>query len=162
MHLRGREGNELELSVVGYQAPDETVDPWESNSLLVALRVVSPRGTWEVVDPCLTTWEAARLASWLAAMAGGPEGLRGPNAMEGGTRSLAEPNLSVTVTPTMGRLVIRMCFELERRPPWAPTIRGGRDLCVDLDVSRADVVIAAANLGEDVHRFPRRGDDPTL
>jgi hypothetical protein len=153
VQLRGREGNELELSVVGYQAPAQTVDPWESNSLLVALRVVSPRGTWEVIDPCLTTWEAARLASWLAAMAVGAEG---------GSRSLAEPNLSVTVTPGGGRLAVRICFELERRPPWAPTIRGGRDLCVDLDVSRAEVVAAAASLRDDVRRFPRRGDDPTL
>ena len=139
--------------MVGYQAPGETVDPWESNSLLVALRVVSPRGTWEVVDPCLTTWEAARLASWLTAVAVGPAG---------GTRSLAEPNLSVAVTPSEGRLAVRMCFELERRPPWAPTITGGRDLCVDLDVSRADMVVAAAELRDDVRRFPRRGDDPTL
>ena len=153
MQLRGREGNELELSVVGYQAPAQTVDPWESNSLLVALRVVSPRGTWEVIDPCLTTWEAARLASWLAAMAVGAEG---------GSRTLAEPNLSVTVTAGGGRLAVRICFELERRPPWAPTIRGGRDLCVDLDVSRAEVVAAAASLRDDVRRFPRRGDDPTL
>ena len=153
MRLRGREGNELELSLVGYEVPAETVDPWESNSLLVALRVVSPRGTWEVVDPCLTTWEAARLASWLAAVAIGPAGA---------TRSLAEPNLSVAVTPADGRLAVRICFELERRPPWAPTIRGGRDLCVDLDVPRADVVAAAASLRADVRRFPRRGDDPTL
>ncbi len=153
MRLRGREGNELELSLVGYEVPAETVDPWESNSLLVALRVVSPRGTWEVVDPCLTTWEAARLASWLAAMAMGPGGE---------TRSLTEPNLSVAVTPVGGRLAVRMCFELERRPPWAPTITGGRDLCVDLDVSRAEVVAAAASLRNDVRRFPRRGDDPTL
>ncbi len=153
MHLRGREGNELELSVVGYQDPTEAVDPWESNSLLVALRVVSPKGTWEVVDPCLTTWEAARLAAWLAAVAVGPEGA---------TRSLAEPNLSVSATPTGRRLRLRICFELENRPPWAPTVRGGRDLCVALDVSRADVIVAAASLRSDVRRFPRRGDDPTL
>ncbi len=153
MHLRGREGNELELSVVGYEVPAETVDPWESNSLLVALRVVSPKGAWEVVDPCLTTWEAARLASWLAAVAVGP-------AL--GTRTLTEPNLSVAATPENGRLTLRICFELESRPPWAPTIRGGRDLCVDLDVARRDLVAAAASLGADVGRFPRRGDDPTL
>ena len=153
MRLQGREGNELGLSIVGYQFPGETVDPWESNSLLVALRVVSPRGTWEVVDPCLTTWEAARLAAWLAAVGVGPEG---------GTRILAEPNVSVCATPTGGRLQLRICFELENRPPWAPTIRGGRDLCVDLDVSRADAVAASASLRGDVRRFPRRGDDPTL
>ncbi len=153
MRFRGREGNELELSVVGYQVPAETVDPWESNSLLVALRVVSPRGTWEVVDPCLTTWEAARLAPWLAAVAVGPAGA---------TRSLAEPNLSVSAATSGARVELRICFELENRPPWAPTVGGGRDLCVDLDVSRAEAMTAAADLRADVRRFPRRGDDPTL
>ncbi len=153
VRLRGREGNELELSIVGYEVPAETVDPWASNSLLVALRVVSPRGAWEVVDPCLTTWEAARLASWMAAVAVGPEGVR---------RSLAEPNLSVSATAAGGRVQLRICFELENRPPWAASVRGGGDLCVDLDVTRGDVVAAAGSLRSDVRRFPRRGDDPTL
>ena len=63
--LAGLEGNELELRVVGYQFPDDDTDPWDSNWLLVSVRVVSPAGTWEVVDPCLTTWEAKHLVRWL-------------------------------------------------------------------------------------------------
>ena len=39
MLLAGREGNELELAIVGYQFPEEEHDPWDSNWLLVALRV---------------------------------------------------------------------------------------------------------------------------
>jgi hypothetical protein len=153
VRLAGREGNELELSLVGYQYPDELVDPWDSNALLVAVRVVSPQGIWEVVDPCLTTWESARLASWLGAVAAGPDRLG---------RSLVEPNLSVVASLAGGRLRLRVCFELESRPPWAPTVQGGRDLCVDLDVARHEVVAAAADLRTDLARFPRRGDDPTL
>src|SRR3712207_3835953 len=65
MLLRGREGNELELALVGYQFPDENTDPWDSNWLLVSVRVLGPEGSWDVVDPCLTTWEAKRLVSWL-------------------------------------------------------------------------------------------------
>src|SRR5712692_7609979 len=74
MLLRGRDGSELELDVLGYQFPHVEADPWDSNSLLVALRVVSAQGTWEAVDPCLTTWEAARLCRWLALRAGGEAG----------------------------------------------------------------------------------------
>ncbi|HEX2024009.1 MAG TPA: hypothetical protein VHF00_04850 [Acidimicrobiales bacterium] len=158
MRLRGREGNELALSIVGYQFPDETVDPWDSNGLLVSVRVVTPHGTWEVVDPCLTTWEARQLALWLAAIARG--------AMIRPTSTLSEPNLTARVSidplsPTP-RFQLRVCFELENRPPWAPTVAGGRNLCVDLDVGAADLAAAAAAVREDLARFPQRGDDPTL
>ncbi len=157
MRLRGREGNELALSIVGYQFPGETVDPWDSNSLLVSVRVVTPNGTWEVVDPCLTTWEARQLALWLAAVARG--------AMVRPTSTLSEPNLTarVGIDPlSPSRFHLRVCFELENRPPWAPTVAGGRNLCVDLDVGSADLAAAAAALREDLARFPQRGDDPTL
>jgi hypothetical protein len=158
MRLVGREGNELALSIVDYQFPDETVDPWDSNGLLVSVRVVTPHGTWEVVDPCLTTWEARQLAQWLAAIARG--------AMRRPTSTVSEPNLTARVTtdpadPRSG-FQLRVCFELENRPPWAPTVAGGRNLCVDLDVGTSDLAAAAASLRGDLARFPQRGDDPTL
>jgi hypothetical protein len=153
VRIVGREGNQLEVSILGYEHPEKTVDPWESNGLLVALRVVSSHGTWEVVDPCLTTWEAARLAAWLAAAAVGPDRV---------ARRLAEPNVTVVAAPVGGRLQLRICFELETRPPWAPSVRGGRDLCVDLDIARDDAAAAAAELRTDARRFPQRGEDPTL
>ena len=156
MRLRGREGNELALSIVGYQFPDERVDPWDSNGLLVSVRVVTPHGTWEVVDPCLTTWEARQLAVWLSAVARG--------ATVRPTSTLSEPNLTAQVSTDVRhwRFHLRVCFELENRPPWAPTVAGGRNLCVDLDVGAADLASAAADLRGDLARFPQRGDDPTL
>ena len=47
-------------------------------------------------------------------------------------------------------------FEL--RPPW---VGAGKELCVDLEVERADLARAAASLLMDLIRFPQRGDDPT-
>ena len=156
MRLRGREGNELALSVVGYQFPDETVDPWDSNGLLVAVRVVSPQGTWEVVDPCLTTWELRQLAAWLAGVARG--------GLVRSTATLTEPNLTVRVTVDRrggtDRFRLRVAFELENRPPWAPTVAGGGDLSVDLDVGAPELAAAAAALRADLARFPQRGADP--
>lgn len=157
MLLRGREGNELELSVVGYQFPGEDRDPWDSNWLLVSVRVLAPRGSWEVIDPCLTTWEAKHLVSWLIhAAAREPS----PTAL-----TFTEPNLTVTALGRPGepgRVDVEACFALELRPPWAKTASGGGDLCVDLDVERGDLARAAASLLADVVRFPQRGDDPTL
>ncbi len=153
MELRGREGNQLALSVVGYQFPDQAIDPWESNALLVSVRVVSPQGTWEVVDPCLTTWEAAALASWLTAFV--VTGDRSPT-------SVSAPNVTMSARPAPGSTIALVaCFELEQRPPWLVPVGGDGELCVELEVSTGDVVVAAAALRADLARFPQRGDDPT-
>jgi hypothetical protein len=158
VRLAGREGNRLELSIVDYQFPEESVDPWDSNALLVRLGVVSPEGSWEVVDPSLTTWEAARLASWMGGVARVDAGRR--------IRPLAEPNVTVTAEVAAAgdgsrRVRLRACFELETRPPWLRAAAGSL-LCVDVDVAPADLVAAAASLRAELARFPRRGDDPTL
>ncbi len=157
MLLRGRQGTELALSIVDYQFPDEQADPWDSNWLLVSLRVVAPQGSWEVVDPCLTTWEAEHLVRWLVAVAARPPAT--------GRVSFSEPNVSVwaALPPTApDRAQLWACFALELRPPWLSAAAGSRDLCVDLDVTRIDLVKAAASLRSDLERFPQRGDDPTL
>lgn len=51
------------------------------------------------------------------------------------------------------------CFELEERPPWLVSVGGSDELCVDLDVSSADLVVASGALRADLARFPQRGDD---
>jgi len=155
--LAGLEGNELELRVVGYQFPFDLTDPWDSNWLAVSVRVVSPDGTWEVVDPCLTTWEAKHLVRWLVNAAA-----RDPDAAAPVT--FTEPNLSVTARhkpADPNRVLVRVCFELELRPPWMGATGAG-ELCVDLDVGRAALARAAAALLGDLVRFPQRGPDPTL
>jgi hypothetical protein len=149
--LVGRHGTELELHIVGYQFPDERFDPWDSNALLVSVRVLASEGSWDVVDPCLTTWEAGHLIQWLSALGARPELLGG---------RLAEPNVTVSARlgPDRNRLVVEATFELELRPPWL----GSGSLTVELDVDRPQLARAAAALREDLARFPQRGDDPTL
>lgn len=155
MLLRGDHGNELELSIAGYQFPEERRDPWDSNALLVAVRVAAPEGTWEVIDPCLTTWEAGHLVRWLTLAAHLHPGQDPPG--------FVQPNLTLVSRglTSDGRRRLKACFELERRPPWSRT-RGAGNLCVDLDVDRHQLAEAAHSLAEELADFPRRGDDPTL
>lgn len=157
MLLRGAEGNELELAIAGYQFPDEDRDPWDSNALLVAVRVLAPGGTWSVVDPCLTTWEARHLVSWLV-HAAGREPLPAPI-------TFSEPNVTVTARSVAGaphRVHVRAGFALELRPPWAHTAAGSDHLGVELEVGRGELARAAASLLTDLAQFPQRGADPTL
>lgn len=155
MRLAGQEGNELELAILGYQFPEISTDPWDSNWLLVGVRVVTPHGRFEVIDPCLTTWEAKNLVGWLVSAVG--------HAGELGPAGFAEPNLTVTVRPkprVSSRVIMDFGLALELRPPWSGAVSGSDDLRVALDVDRADVARAAASLLADLVRFPLRGDPP--
>lgn len=152
MQLVGRQGTRLELRLVGYQHPDGRYDPWDSNTLLVSVRVLTPDGSWDVVDPCLTTWEAGHLIQWLAALGTRADLLGG---------RLNEPNVAFTARTNgaaPGRVTVQATFSLELRPPWL----GSGDLTVELDVDRRQLAAAAAALRADLDRFPQRGDDPTL
>ena len=152
MQLVGRQGTRLELRLVGYQYPDERYDPWDSNTLLVSVRVLTPEGSWDVVDPCLTTWEAGHLIQWLAALGARPDLLGG---------RLNEPNVAFTarVNGAGGdQIMVEASFELELRPPWL----GSGNLTVELDVDRRQLAAAAVALRHDLAAFPQRGDDPTL
>ncbi|MDQ6928781.1 MAG: hypothetical protein M3159_09010 [Actinomycetota bacterium] len=153
MHLKGREGNELELTPVDYQFPENKTDPWDSNQLLVNVRVASRQGTWEVSDPCLTTWEAKSLATWL---------LRATAVGTARGRStFSEPNVTMTASRAgvAGWFELTAELELEERPPWA---RDGGALRVELAVTEEQLRSAAKELRAELSRYPQRGDDPTL
>jgi hypothetical protein len=153
VHLKGREGNELGLTLVGYQFPENTTDPWDSNQLLVAVRVASRQGTWEVTDPCLTTWEAKSLATWLLRVTAVGTAF--------GRSTFSEPNVTMRATRAgvPGWFELSADLELEERPPWAPE---GGALRVELAVEEPQLLKAAKKLLSELAENPQRGDDPTL
>jgi len=55
----------LDLSVVGYEFPEETNCAEDSDWLLVQLRIECPAGPWTHIDPSLTVREVRWLAEWL-------------------------------------------------------------------------------------------------
>ena len=159
MLLRGQQGTELELQLVGYEHPAERFDPWESNSLLVSVRVIAPQGGWEVVDPCLTTWEAAHVVRWCSALAA-----RG-DLVANRPLGVSEPNVTFVGRARPRRpdeVDVHACFALESRPPWLKAVAGAGDLCVDLAVGRDQLAAAGEALAADLGRYPQRGADPTL
>ncbi|MCU1460411.1 MAG: hypothetical protein JWO37_486 [Acidimicrobiales bacterium] len=155
MQLHGRDGSELALRPLRYRWPDVRDDPWDANALIVDVRVVSGHGAWHVEDPCLTVFEAIRLARWLAAVAVGDS--------RASAAGLVEPNIELSVgSLTAHRVRLRATVELESRPPWlASSGPGAADLTVDLDVERAALVDAARDLADELRPFPLRANDPT-
>ena len=147
MLLSGDDGNRFELSVVGYQFPHLENEEYDSDWLRINIRVNHPRGAWTSTDACLLTWEVARLAEWLAAIANG-------NASDD-EEDFIEPNLRFQILENHSRM--RVYFELECRPSGAPSDGAGmNDLWLDLNVDGQDLTNAAASLRDDLACFPIR------
>ena len=100
----------LELDVVGYQFASVANDGWDSEWLQVSGRAQCSRGQWKFYDPCLTTFELERLASWLRNLpAGGPDREIG----------FTEPNLRFEHVEEVAGNVLYIYLSQEASPPWA-------------------------------------------
>jgi hypothetical protein len=147
MELSGSHGNRIELNVAGYQFPHLEHQEYDSDWLRIAINVNHPRGTWTSIDACLLTWEVARLADWFVAIATGDT--------VDHAQDFIEPNLRFQLLDDRSHM--RVYFELECRPRWAPSDGAGmNDLWVDLNVDSQDLTEAASALRGDLERFPVR------
>ena len=149
MRLVGHDGI-IELSLVGYQFPHLATVPWDSNWLNVRVRVRHPRGDWTAQDPCLLTYDVAGLADWLDAVAAGRE--------EDTEHGFMEPNLYFrSVTDPDGNRFVRVYFELELRPTWAPFDGAPmEDLYLDFPAEPSQLTKAAQSLREQLAHYPQR------
>jgi hypothetical protein len=69
MEFESVDGHYVELAVTGHQfgarqSSSEQPD-WDANWLMIQGKVWDGDRSWTFHDPCLTTWEARELASWL-------------------------------------------------------------------------------------------------
>jgi hypothetical protein len=149
MRLVGRDGA-LELTLVGYQFPHFATVPWDSNWLNVRVRVQHPRGNWTAQDPCLLTSDVAELADWLDAVAARRE--------EDAEHGFMEPNLLFrSGTDAEEHRFVRVYFELELRPTWAPFDGTPmEDLFLDFPAEPSQLANAAQSLREQLARYPQR------
>ena len=149
MRLSGSDGQSLTLSIVGYQFPELTVAPYDSNWLRVEIDVSHPRGHWSASDPSLLTHEAARLADWLESV--------GAGAAEDAEESFIEPNLLFRVVEAPSGSVLRVFFGLELRPHWAESdVANSGDVFVEFPLRDLDLQQAARELREQLRRHPQR------
>ena len=145
MLLKGQENTEFELTISGYQNPDQTSEPFDADWLKIDIRVVHPKGTWRIIDPCLLTWEVQAIAEWFDKLASG--------TMSNLEQDFVEPNLSMKLIGNK----LRVYFELECRPPWARSSYANlNDLWIDLDTAPTDLRHAADSLRLQLNRFPVR------
>jgi hypothetical protein len=165
VHLTShRDQARVELCISGYQFPDVAARDerdWDANWLRVSGVVAQADGkAWSFDDPCLTTWEAEELGSWLSNVAAGTVP---PSPFRAGQPEnllvFAEPNLAFGLEAREGdRLRIRVHFSLEALPSWlqGPDRPYIFEYFVGLDVSAADLAQAAEDWTLSQMRFPGR------
>lgn len=121
VHLLAIDGTRFSLSIAGYQFPGSTgsgPDDWDANWLSVAGDLQLPDGrSHSFVDPCLTTWEARRLADWLSAVAAGVAAPAKHGREPGLT--FTEPCVAFSVArSSTSELGLRVYLSLEAEPPF--------------------------------------------
>ena len=131
----------FKLRIAAYQFPNASDDDW----LLIDGEVRLALGEWSFRDPSLTTFELARIADWLEALA---KGIPVQDWVD-----IVEINIDFKRTsPT----TIRVSFWAESAPDSAKMggLRPGLTLPID-----DRLLVAAAQLRAQLVHFPHRGDD---
>ena len=148
MLLRGIDNTEFEMKVVGYQFPHLEHEQYDSDWLNIKIRVKLPQGSWTAIDPSLLTRELVSLTEWLESIADGKR--------VDSEESFIEPNLRFELLEEEPKR-LRVYFELESRPSWAPFDGAGMDdLWAEFEINAEELREAAASLGEDLKQFPTR------
>lgn len=190
MQLRSPDGATVDLRITGYQFPDYKVPAaeaagtwlravtmasrlpganarhlardWDANWLQVRGDITLADGkTWAFEDPCLTTWQARELGSWLREAAAGTVP---PSRVAGGEPGelleFLEPDIAFSMQGRAdGRVRIRVYFSLEALPPWLQGTAeepGLFEYFVRLDVSADELTRAAESWLLDLAEFPPR------
>src|SRR5699024_10855929 len=165
---RHDENTELELRIAGYQfALQETADEpadasssWDSNWLVVEGAVRASDGTqWTFEDPCLTTWEVAKLSDWLQQIATETVTAAANADADGPVfkwLTFTEPNLSfavVSLSESQAELTIVLSHEAAV-PPLDPQLPKRSEITIV--TNKHEIHSAAVELRGQLSAFPVR------
>ncbi len=148
MRLSNHNGDFFGIEISGYQFPAIVDDQWDSNWLIIKGQVSLNGRSWKFQDPCLLTWEVRRLAEWLR--------LRATGETTKTNLGFVEPNLEIDCP---SHQAVRIFFELEARPEWAPCDGAGMmDLFFEMTNDAKQLNVASENLVAQLAKFPIRGE----
>ncbi|THG33982.1 hypothetical protein E6C70_11195 [Glaciibacter flavus] len=151
MRLGSDDGAFLDLMVAGYEFPNvpRSSDPWDANWLNIRgwVRLADGR-QWKFIHPCLTTFEARRLASWLARLG---ENVTAPTSGDARSRlDFTELLLAFEAVPTPGGLSVRVVLGFDALPPWRQ-----EDQRTDLDEYIVSIPIDSRQLAAAIDQWER-------
>ncbi len=150
MLLKSKDNSEFELTILGYEFPELEKEEYDSNWLVISIRVKKSEGSWEAKHPCLLTWEVAHLSKWLRSLPN--------NESVESEEDFIEPNLSFQVTKmTEEYITLRVFFGMKFKPLGTPGDSTKMDkFWMDLTITPDDLESAADSLYSELSRFPER------
>ena len=138
----------IELDVRNYQFANAARDGWDAQWLQISGRAQCPRGDWNFVDPCITTFELVGLASWLRQL-----------PLHSAKRELVftEPNLRFKhLTESTGDALL-VHFSHEASPPWATESQRFQDgYALQIPFTSISFDDAAGSVEALCRKFPER------
>lgn len=167
MELRSIDGRtRFVLTVLGYQFPNAgstDVDSYDANWLMVKFHFDTPEFRWTSIEPCLLTWEAAKLADWLTRVADQAPHLFPTidyDLKSGDALVFMEPNLGFSVVsyPNSDSAVVRVhvSFVALQSENLGESQDGLYESRVDIEMSRNATLEAATDLRGELLKFPTR------
>ena len=142
------------LTVLGYQHPDAAGEPYDAHGLAIQINASGPGGVWTGTDPCLLTYEAARLADGLEAVGSNREAQRAISFLEPVLLfRLVQTEQGRTLRVHFGNLVNPSWRQLEGKPASASP-----DIWLDFPLDETDLVAAARDLRQQIRRYPSRAE----
>ena len=145
MQFIGKDGQEVELKILGYQFPFNFDNEWDANWLRIYVKVRSNVGHWQTVDHSLTTWEVQELIRWFSDLSQDKE-------TEFAEMTFVEPNLSFQILDkTADQKTIQVKFDLESKPQSADD---DKEYFIVFQFSNYDLARIANDLTVELEKFP--------
>ena len=150
MYFETVQDTQVELSILGYERPEERIQPdnhYDANWLVIRVCHTFPYGGYRFTRPCLLTWEVEHLIAWLHAVA--------DNKHTKLAMSFTEPRIAFEV----------LGVDAEVATLRITCIQAGRherqiDMWADLSIAVAALHTAAEALERELEHFPPRGERP--
>jgi hypothetical protein len=162
VRLQSLDGKFVDIVVASYQfsggrSSSDHLD-WDANWLMIRGKAWDGVQSWEFQDPCMTTWEARELASWLRGLSSANSATVAAADPEEVRLWLTEPNLMFTLAATSQcTTTLDVYFDAESRPPGGSNDdEDGLGHRVRLTIPHTDVAAAASEWEQDLIAFPTR------
>ncbi|MBK7365588.1 MAG: hypothetical protein IPI97_11550 [Nitrosomonas sp.] len=147
--LLKNEKSYFEMIVTNYEFPEIHDDRYDSNWLIIEIRVTLAKGSWSASYPCMLTDELANLADWLDTLADGK--------ITSTRLGFFEPNLYFEVTELEPR---KLYVYLDAEFKSAGVLGNDSDIdepdCIEFEIIPKELKDAVVSLRTCLQAFPNR------
>jgi len=137
----------VELRITNYEFPEITDCEFDSNWLLIYLKVKSDFGNWQTINPSLLNSDVQHIINWF-------EKIANSEKVASNYLDFLEPNLVFELKKlNSDNKLIRIIFDLESRPQNA---NDDIEYFVDVEFTNAELRKVATDLKKELKPFPIR------